>query len=112
MGEVWWSDVKRIAEGEIGYHEEGNNWTKYAKDLDAISYFNGPKQCISWCATFVAWSIWKCVDPDAKGTALAADVAFLGMQSIIKIKVNSIQHLKKVMYSSQRDMDIPDLFPK
>lgn len=72
MGEVWWSDVKSIAKNEIGYTESGNNWTKYAKDLDAISYFNGPKQNIAWCATFVAWCIWKAANPDPKGTALAA----------------------------------------
>lgn len=72
MGEVKWSDVKKIAENEIGYTEGPNNWTKYAEDLDAINYFNGPKQNIAWCATFTAWCIWKAADPDPKGTALAA----------------------------------------
>ena len=72
MGQVYWSDTKAIAQGEIGYHEEGNNWTKYAKDLDAISYFNGAKQNIAWCCTFTSWCIWKASDPDPKGTALAA----------------------------------------
>ena len=72
MGEVKWSDVKRIANLELGYTEEANNWTKYAKDLDAINYFNTPKQNIAWCATFTAWCIWKASDPDPKGTALAA----------------------------------------
>lgn len=72
MGEVLWSDVKRIAQNEIGYTEKGNNWTKYAKDLDAIHYFNGNKQNVAWCATFTSWCIWKAADPDPKGTALAA----------------------------------------
>ena len=72
MGSVKWSDVKKIAQNEIGYTEKGNNWTKYAKDLDAISYFNGPKQNVAWCATFTAWCIWKASYPDPKGTALAA----------------------------------------
>ena len=72
MGEVYWSDVKAIAQGEIGYHEEGNNWTKYAKDLDTIGYFNGAKQNIAWCCTYTAWCIWKASNPDPKGTALAA----------------------------------------
>lgn len=72
MGEVYWSDVKRIAQNEIGYTEKGNNWTKYAKDLDAIHYFNGNKQNVAWCATFTSWCIWKAADPDPKGTALAA----------------------------------------
>lgn len=72
MGDVKWSDVKRIASNEIGYHEQGNNWTKYAEELDSINYFNTPKQNIAWCATFVAWCIYKGADPDPKGTALAA----------------------------------------
>ena len=72
MGEVLWSDVKCIAQNEIGYTEKGNNWTKYAKDLDAIHYFNGNKQNVAWCATFTSWCIWKAADPDPKGTALAA----------------------------------------
>ena len=72
MGEVKWSDTKRIAEAEIGYTEGPNNWTKYAADLDKINYFNGPKQNVAWCATFTAWCIWKAANPDPKGTALAA----------------------------------------
>ena len=72
MGEVYWSKVKKIAIDEIGYTEGPNNWTKYAKDLDAISYFNSPKQNVAWCCTFTAWAIWRASDPDPKGTALAA----------------------------------------
>ena len=72
MGEVKWSDVKRIAINEIGYEEGPNNWTKYAQELDAINYFNSPKQNVAWCATFTSWCFWKAADPDPKGTALAA----------------------------------------
>lgn len=72
MGDVKWSDCKKIAHGELGYTEAGNNWTKYAMDLDAINYFNGPKQNVAWCGTYVAWVIWKASYPDPKGTALAA----------------------------------------
>ena len=55
MREVKWSDIKRIAQGEVGYTESGNNWTKHAKDLDAINYFNTPKQNVAWCATYTSW---------------------------------------------------------
>lgn len=72
MGEVYWSKVKACAINEIGYTEGPNNWTKYAKDLDAISYFNTPKQNVAWCCTFTSWCLWKTADPDPKGTALAA----------------------------------------
>ena len=71
MGEVYWSDVQRIAKNEIGYKEGPNNWNKYAQDLDRISYFNYPKQNVAWCAVFTSWCIWKASDPDPKGTALA-----------------------------------------
>lgn len=31
------------------------NYTKYARDLAEISYFNGNKQGVAWCATYVCW---------------------------------------------------------
>ena len=63
------SDIVRIAREEIGYKEKrsnadldsktGNagagNFTKYARDLDAIQYFNTPKQGFDWCAVFFNW---------------------------------------------------------
>lgn len=58
-----------LAIGEIGYLEKASNKnldskalnpgdaniTKYARDLDAINWFNGKKQGAQWCATFVNW---------------------------------------------------------
>ena len=63
------SDIVRIARAEIGYKEKksnaylddktanagGGNYTKYARDLDKISYFNGKKQGFDWCAVFYCW---------------------------------------------------------
>jgi len=64
------NDVLRIADAEIGYLEKatrewldertknaGNaNYTKYARDMDALSgWYNGPKQGFDWCAVFVEW---------------------------------------------------------
>ena len=72
MGDVKWSDVKKTAQAELGYTEGPNNWTKYAAELDAINYFNGPKQNVAWCATFTSWCFYKSAAPDPKGTALAA----------------------------------------
>jgi len=55
---------------EIGYHEKASNafldepiqnagdgnWTKYARDLDAIpGFYNGPKNGYDWCDIFVDW---------------------------------------------------------
>ena len=51
------SDVLKVAQGEIGYHEKSSNssldnktsnsgsrnWTKYARDLAAAGYYNGNK---------------------------------------------------------------------
>lgn len=58
-----------IALAEVGYLEKetksqldnktanaGNeNYTKYARDLDAISFYNGRKQGAAWCDIFVDW---------------------------------------------------------
>lgn len=58
---------------EVGYLEKetnaqldsktGNagdeNFTKYARDLASVNFFNGKKQGHAWCAVFVAWSFWK-----------------------------------------------------
>ena len=62
-----------IALAEVGYLEKetksrlddktanagDNNYTKYARDLDAVSYFNGRKQGAYWCAVFASWCFWK-----------------------------------------------------
>lgn len=64
------SKVLQIALDEVGYLEKAsnsnlnsdtgnagyNNYTKYARDLDAIGYFyNGPKNGYAWCDVFVDW---------------------------------------------------------
>ena len=67
--------VISLAEAEVGYHEKasnaslddptgnsgGANWTKYARDLDAIpDYYNGKKNGYAWCDIFVDWCFVKC----------------------------------------------------
>lgn len=61
--------VIKVAQNEVGYLEKasmsqldektanaGNaNITKYARDLDAIGFFNGRKQRVAWCAVWVCW---------------------------------------------------------
>lgn len=32
-----------------------NNRTKYARDLDALGFYNGKKQGVAWCDVFVDW---------------------------------------------------------
>lgn len=58
-----------IAFNEVGYLEKetnsqlddktanagNNNYTKYARDLAALKYFNGSKTGVAWCAVFVCW---------------------------------------------------------
>lgn len=58
-----------VARGEVGYAEKatndqlddpaanaGNrNYTKYARDLDALGAYNTPKNGYAWCAVFVLW---------------------------------------------------------
>lgn len=62
--------VLTIARAEIGYHEKASNrdldwkttnsgsgnYTKYARDLDAIQdFYNGKKQGAAWCDMFYDW---------------------------------------------------------
>lgn len=62
--------VISIAKSEVDYQEKAsnseldsktanvgkNNYTKYARDLDAISgFYNGKKQGYAWCDMFVDW---------------------------------------------------------
>lgn len=58
-----------IAAAEVGYLEKASNkqlddktanagkanYTKYARDLDAIGFYNGRKQGFAWCDVFVDW---------------------------------------------------------
>lgn len=58
-----------IALAEVGYLEKAsnanlddktanagsNNRTKYARDLDALGFYNGKKQGVAWCDVFVDW---------------------------------------------------------
>lgn len=69
------SDVIRLAADQIGYHEKASNkdldsktanagasnYTKYARDLDAIKYFNGLKNgpAGEWCAITNCWYQYK-----------------------------------------------------
>ena len=61
--------VLAIALGEVGYLEKetsrdlddatrnagDENYTKYARDLDAIHFYNGRKNGHAWCDVFVDW---------------------------------------------------------
>lgn len=61
--------VVAIALREVGYLEKASNsqldektanagsknYTKYARDLDAISFYNGRKNGYAWCDVFVDW---------------------------------------------------------
>lgn len=62
-----------VAAGEVGYLEKksnaqlddkaanagSNNWTKYARDLDALGAYNGKKNSYAWCDMFVDWCFVK-----------------------------------------------------
>lgn len=57
--------VLNLARSEIGYHEQGNNYTKYAAEMDSIAgYYNGPKNGYAWCDVWVDWLFVKCFGAD------------------------------------------------
>ena len=41
------------------------NFTKYARDLAAVKFFNSNKQGKAWCATFVAWCVHEAFGKEA-----------------------------------------------
>ena len=78
-----------IALAEVGYLEKettsqlddktanagDENRTKYARDLDAVNFYNGRKQGVAWCDTFVDWCHWAAYGLEA---ALKLTCQFLG----------------------------------
>lgn len=57
--------VLDLAKGEIGYHEQGDNVTKYAAYLDSIAgFYNGPKNGFAWCDVFVDYLFVKSFGAD------------------------------------------------
>lgn len=68
-----------LALSEVGYLEKASNkdldsktanagsknYTKYARDLWEVKFFNGKKQGVAWCATFTAWNFFKAFGKDA-----------------------------------------------
>lgn len=71
--------VIEIARAEVGYLEKasknslddktanaGNkNYNKYARDLDAVGFYNGKKQGVAWCDVFADWCFYKAYGLDA-----------------------------------------------
>jgi hypothetical protein len=43
------AQVIAVARGQVGYHESGNNWTKFWAELDS------GLQGSAWCAAFASW---------------------------------------------------------
>lgn len=37
----------------------GGNWTKYARDLAGVGYYNGNKNGYAWCDVFLDWCFFK-----------------------------------------------------
>lgn len=81
-----------IAKEEVGYLEKetnarlddklanagDKNFTKYARDLDAIpGFFSGKKQGFAWCSTFVSWCFTK-----AYGAELAKRMTYQPEKSL------------------------------
>ena len=72
--------VLTLARNEIGYREKSSNiyledkttnagsgnYTKYARDLDAVTtFYNGAKNGYAWCDVFVDWLFYKAFGAEA-----------------------------------------------
>lgn len=75
-------DPKKVIDtalAEVGYLEKKDksnlddktanagdkNYTKYARDLDALGFYNGRKQSVAWCDVFVDWCFVQAYGLDA-----------------------------------------------
>lgn len=81
---IYIDDVIATASGENGYLEKrtnayldeptknagSNNYTKYARDLDKMNFYNTPKQGYAWCDVFVDWCFVKTFGADLAKKAL------------------------------------------
>lgn len=87
------SKVLKIAKAEVGYLEKASNksldsktgnagkgnYTKYARDLDAISgFYNGKKNGFAWCDVFVDWVFVKAFGASIAKTLLCQPSKSLG----------------------------------
>lgn len=87
------NDLINLGKAEDGYLEKKsnaylddkkknagyNNFTKYARDLDAIKdFYNGKKQGFPWCCVFVAWLFVKTFGVDRTRELLNYPVKSLG----------------------------------
>lgn len=63
-------DAIDYAFSQIGYRESGNNWNKYAAELDEIDYFAGcgKKQNLPWCAVFICAVMYNAYKEDPTPT--------------------------------------------
>ena len=84
MSHCYVSDVIKLAYSEIGYHEKASNkdldsktansgsgnYTKYARDLDAIPNFYNSQHKIgfAYCCIFTDWLIWMACGKDVQKT--------------------------------------------
>lgn len=106
-----------IALAEVGYHEKasnsgldsptansgGGNYTKYARDLDALgSFYNYPKNGYAWCDIFVDWCFVT-----AYGRAAAQKLLFQPNYSLGAGCLYSAQYFKQnnAFYSTPQTGD-------
>lgn len=84
--------VIEVAQSEIGYLEKASNsqldnktanagsanWTKYARDLDMLGVYNGPKNGFDWCDMFVDWCMIEAYGLDLGQKLLCQPMGGLG----------------------------------
>lgn len=84
--------VISVALGEVGYLEKetndclddrtanagDSNYTKYARDLDQLDFYNGDKNGCAWCDVFIDWCFFK-----AYGKKAALAITFQPKWSVI-----------------------------
>lgn len=73
--------VLEIAREQLGYHETGINWNKYAAELAVYQnlFWGGSKQNKAWCGVFIVWLFYIAFRLELAVQMLCADVMPNGM---------------------------------
>lgn len=61
-----------LALAEVGYHETGNNYTKYGKEMHSVQPSNMDYPA-AWCDCFVDWLFYRCFGRDLAKQMLCGD---------------------------------------
>lgn len=86
MSDCYPEAVVAYARSQKGTKEGPNNWNEYAKELDAVGYFNPMrKQNLPWCCTYVDACVYNgCGKDKAKAQKVLYQPSYDNLSAVVK----------------------------